>query len=350
MSDTSPVESSISPGRVAAPAAPARAGTTTRGERVEAAANVIADAADADVLLLNSPMLAPVDLQLIEMCTSRSRRTNVIFMLITHGGQAEPAYRIARWLQEHYERFTFFVTGPCKSAGTLAALGAHEIIISDYGELGPLDVQMSMEDEPAPTRSGLTALSAFTTLQAHASAAFNRFLEETKERNRFITTKTAIGVATDLASRLFAPIYAHIDAMHIGDAGRSLGIAYRYGEILSAESKNCSSRSLFKLTYGYPSHDFIIDGHQAETLFHRVRRPSQIERQLADELDSDAREPCSPGQTLLTFLNSQPTDSSREGTDDQEQGDPGQRVATEPADGGGGPGAVASGAGPASGA
>ncbi len=35
-------------------------------------------------------------------------------------------------------RVTLWVIGPCKSAGTLVAIGAHEIAFAPHGELGPL--------------------------------------------------------------------------------------------------------------------------------------------------------------------------------------------------------------------
>ena len=292
---------------------------------IQQAADAVAAAADADVLLLNGPMARPLDFQIIDLCASRARRTNVILVLVTEGGDADPAYRIARCLQEHYERFSLFVSGYCKSAGTLVALGAHEIVITDHGELGPLDVQMSKEDELGATRSGLTVLSALSALQVKAYDAFEYFLLETKNRGGgFITTRTAIRVATDLAGSLFAPIYEHVDAMHIGEADRSLRIAHRYGELLAESSQNCRSGALEMLTSSYPSHGFIIDRRQAKTLFNNVRSPSPNEMALAARLGSAARDPVlRPRSPLLGFLNSERVAASSEGDDVQDQVEPG---------------------------
>ena len=293
--------------------------------RIQQAADAVAEEADSDVFLLNGPTTRPLDFQLIDLCTLRARRTNVILVLVTEGGDADPAYRIARCLQEHYDRFSLFVSGYCKSAGTLVALGAHEIVISDYGELGPLDVQMSKEDELGATRSGLTVLSALSALQVKAYDAFEYFLLETKNRGGgFITTRTAIRVATDLAGSLFAPIYEHVDAMHIGEADRSLRIAHRYGELLAASSQNCRPGALESLTGSYPSHGFIIDRRQAETLFNKVRIPTPNEVALAACLGSVARDPVRQPQSLCLFLNSERTTASNERDDVQEQVEPGR--------------------------
>ena len=284
----------------------------------------------SDVLLLNGPMTRPLDFKIIDLCASRARRANIILILVTEGGDADPAYRIARCLQEYYDRFSLFVSGYCKSAGTLVALGAHEIIIADYGELGPLDVQMSKEDELGATRSGLTVLSALSTLQVKAYDAFEYFLLETKRRGGgFITTRTAIRVATELAGSLFAPIYEHVDAMHIGEADRSLRIAHKYGELLLESSQNCRPGALERLTSSYPSHGFIIDRLQADTLFNNVRRPLQNEIALAACLGSAARDPVQqPQNPLLGFLNSEQNASSSETDDAQEQVEPGSGSAT----------------------
>lgn len=293
-------------------------------ERIRRAADSVAKEADSDVLLLNGPMARPLDFEIIELCASRTRRKNVILMLITEGGDADPAYRIARCLQEHYERFSLFVSGYCKSAGTLVALGAHEIVIADCGELGPLDVQMSKEDELGATRSGLTVLSALSALQVKAYDAFEYFLLETKRRGGgFITTRTAIRVATDLSGSLFAPIYEHVDAMHIGEADRSLRIAHRYGEILQQSSQNCRPGALARLTSSYPSHGFIIDRIQAESLFNNVRSPHPNEAVLSACLGSAARDPVlQPQSPLLGFLNTEQTAASSKGDDVEEQVEP----------------------------
>ncbi|MBI3492251.1 MAG: hypothetical protein HY047_10790 [Acidobacteria bacterium] len=95
------------------------------------AANAVADATNADVLLVNSPIARPLDLTVLRMCRQHQRRENVLLVLITEGGDPDPAYRLARCLQDNYRRFSLFVSGYCKSAGTLVALGAHELIVAD---------------------------------------------------------------------------------------------------------------------------------------------------------------------------------------------------------------------------
>ena len=70
--------------------------------RIRKAADAVAEATDSDVLLLDGPMKYPLDFEIIDLCASMTRRANVFLVLVTEGGKADPAYRIARRLQEHY--------------------------------------------------------------------------------------------------------------------------------------------------------------------------------------------------------------------------------------------------------
>ena len=55
-------------------------------------------------------------------------------------------------------------------------------------------------------------------------------------------------------------------------------IAHDYGERLSTD--NVKPEALNQLVAGYPSHSFVIDRKEAETLFRRVRRPTDEEKAL----------------------------------------------------------------------
>lgn len=265
----------------------------------------VGDELNADVLFLNGPIHDHISFAITNICESRNRRENVIFLLITEGGSADAAYRIARCLQALYERFYFFVSGFCKSAGTLVGLGAHEIIIADQGELGPLDVQLRREDELFQTRSGLTVLSALSTLHEHAFEAYEYFLLQMNFRSGGdITTKTSAQVAAGMAGELFGRVYEHIDPMHVGEAGRFLKIAHQYGQVLQRKGENCKQNTLDTLTTQYPSHSFIIDRLQAEDLFNNVREPSPSEAELARQLGVEALKPRGQkNEPLLAFLN-----------------------------------------------
>ena len=117
--------------------------TDTRSEIVQAVS-----ALDADVLYV-SGVLDRDTADILREVHSRRTRGKCILVLTTFGGDPAAAYLMARFLRDvHPDGFTVFIPGRCKSAGTLLALGAREIVMGDRGELGPLDIQVSEKDEP----------------------------------------------------------------------------------------------------------------------------------------------------------------------------------------------------------
>ena len=272
-------------------------------------ADAVADQLDADVVHYNGPIQRPQDMLLIQQCIQRRRRRNVLLMLVTTGGDPNPAYRIARCLQDKYEQFIVYVSGYCKSAGTIIALGAHELVMSDHGELGPLDVQMSKKDELWEVQSGLTVMDTLSALQDNAFKAFEQFFIHTKAKSSgSITLKTAAQIATQMTTGLFAPLYGQVDPLHIGEAGRAMSIAGQYGRRLLSVGQNIDVNALKFIMSEYPSHGFVIDRKEAGVFFKTVREPEAMESMLAERLGDTSRWPnklTRGEQPFFEFLSSE---------------------------------------------
>lgn len=268
------------------------------------AANRIAEATDSDVFFYNSEIYRPFDDELISACVERKKRANAILLLATEGGDPDAAYRIARCFETHYEKFVCVVAGYCKSAGTMIVVGAHELVMADSGEIGPLDIQLAKKDELWDTQSGLTIMSALGILHEKAFSTFEyASLEITKRSQGRVTFKTAADVAVKFATGLFAPIYAQIDPIHVGEANRAQAIAHDYGLRLSYFSKNISVGSLEELISAYPAHGFVIDRQEADGLFNCVREPNEAEGHLIATLGKAASVPRAKGQGIRKFLS-----------------------------------------------
>ena len=243
----------------------------------------VSETLDADILYFCGDIDRNYADELIELCRNPHHRQVLLFMT-TLGGDPDGAYRIARFLQDKYERFTIYIDTLCKSAGTLVTLGADEIIMSDTAELGPLDVQILKTDELNQHSSVLDLMIAFDYLQEFALDT----LEETVVRlvdhyDGQISTKSALEVASQVATNLFAPLYAQISPTTLGNNQRSVQIARRYGERLNRG--NLQSDALDWLVIGYPSHSFVIDKQEAvDKLFESIREPSEAEEELAKHL------------------------------------------------------------------
>jgi hypothetical protein len=255
-------------------------------------ANEVAEAKDADVILINASMERGTETQFIDACLKVRRRTNAIVLIVTNGGDADVAYRIARCLQQHYTKVTALISGQCKSAGTLLAIGAHELAFSEHGELGPLDVQLRKADDMWANTSGLTVMNAFTALQTRSEEAFEHFALNIKAVTQgSVTFKTAADIATKMTVGLFSHIYQQVEVMHVGEAARAMNIAKEYGQRLDMVTDNLiDGDALSRLIAAYPSHGFVIDAKEAAELFKRVRPLTSKEKELCDILGAIARE------------------------------------------------------------
>ena len=128
------------------------------------AARAVAEDSNSDVFLYNGEIQRGKDLEFIECVFENKLRDNVLLCLTTRGGSPDAGYKMARYLQDKYEEVRVLVSGLCKSAGTLIAVGATEIVFSPYGELGPIDIQKRKVDSLVENQSGLVTTDAIETL------------------------------------------------------------------------------------------------------------------------------------------------------------------------------------------
>ena len=211
-----------------------------------------------------------------ECCASGEFAKNVILILVTYGGAADAAYKMARFLQEHYERVTVFVPTECKSAGTILAIGAHEIVVSEFGQLGPLDVQVLKQDELFERGSGASVVAAMDLLKEKSFDLFEEFLIKIKGRSGgAVTLRTCTDIAATVTAGVFSGIYSQIDPNYLGEMSRNLKIAEEYANRLAEISENIDSDAIHHLVYDYPEHGFVIDCREAESLFRNVSKPGQ---------------------------------------------------------------------------
>ena len=255
-------------------------------KKVTEAANAYGEAEDSDVLLLTGP-LDDAAYKRLKTELPPTRRKHVLMVLITWGGDAHSAYRIGRCLQRKYDEVRVYVPGACKSAGTLLAISGHKLLLSDDGELGPIDVQQMRQDDLWERTSGLIESSALESLGQVSWDMFERLVTEIKDMSLGrITFKTAADAAAPIVNGVLNPIAAQIDPLKVGETSRALQIASQYAEILNKTAKNLQRMAIQKLATGYPDHGFIIDREEAETLFNNVAVPNEMLEKLSDNLGS----------------------------------------------------------------
>ena len=243
---------------------------------------------EADIFLYSAAISdVNADKLINEIKQTSPKRNNVALIMTTYGGDPDAAFRIARYLNRKYKHFTLFVFGYCKSAGTLLALGADEIVISDFGELGPLDIQVTKDDD-FRSESGLDIQQALSVIGSQAFEMFESYLLDIISSSQAaITTKTAADIASSMAVELLSPISSQIDPLRVGEMNRLMNIALAYGQRLKPQGIEV----IKNLIYNYPSHSFVIDFEEAEKLFDTVREPYEFELSLEEAIFPLVRKP-----------------------------------------------------------
>ena len=263
-------------------------------------ANLVSEKHNADVILFSGDIENSVADQLIDLARHPDRKDNIFLMLTTRGGSPDAAYRMTRCLKRQYKKITLYIYGICKSSGTLVSVGAHEIILSDFGEFGPLDIQVGKRDELFETVSGLNITQALISLNTRTQDLFRSTLIDLKNGSRGqLSTKLAAEIASNLATGIYEKIYAQIDPAQLGSIERSINIASDYGKRLQTE--NVKLDTVDRLVTGYPSHNFVIDLEEAKTLFNYVRMPDDNEEELAKCISWVTRDPAE--KTVVLKMN-----------------------------------------------
>ncbi|WP_163006001.1 SDH family Clp fold serine proteinase [Methylobacterium brachiatum] len=204
----------------------------------------------------------------------KRRASNLVLIIVTLGGVANEAYRTTRYLQSIYDNLVVFVPAVCKSAGTLMATGANQIVMGPFGEIGPLDVQLLQRDEITGSRSGLTTRSALDDLKRHSFEMFQHFMLSIVNSSKgAVSFKTAADISTKVSSEVMSVIYNQINPEALGQDFRDLEVATKYCERLNRRFANLRTGAIKRLVHDYPSHDFVIDGEEAREIFVRLSLP-----------------------------------------------------------------------------
>jgi len=260
-------------------------------EEIGRLAKVVSDELDASVYLYSGGIDGQGYSELVRSMQANDRqpyKQNSLLILTTNGGLANSAFQIARLLQTTSAKFSLYVPRRCKSAGTLLALGAAELYMSDVSELGPLDVQLLKPNEIGERKSGLVVRTAFDGLSDECCQLFDKIMMSIKSQGATISFDRASAIATEIVTGVMAPVYGQINPDVLGSDLRNLRVATEYGNRLAESASNAKADAVVRLVSDYPSHDFIIDAHEARSLFKSVLRPTKAMYELVAKIGRPA--------------------------------------------------------------
>ena len=194
---------------------------------------------------------------IFELVSSLGRQKKLDLYILSSGGFAHPAYKIARLFQDYSEEsFSVLIPYYAKSAVTILSLGADEIIMGPASELGPIDPQFrATENSPA--------ISALTL----------------KESLEYITK--AIKEDPKIAP-LYAPLLDKVNLIELGHFEREIESAKQYGEVLlTLRKKNKllekdAKKIANQFVQQYKTHNFVIDGQVAFSLLNNTVKILEI--------------------------------------------------------------------------
>ncbi len=191
-------------------------------------------------------------------------------LLDSRGGMLDSAFKIVLYLSRYTPDIDVYVPRRAKSASTLVALGARTVLLSPFGELGPLDTQVPDPRNPTARISALDCYRSVDYVRGFAyetMSTVRRLL--IKEAGGQIPLRDLLGTASSFALGAIAPMTSGVSALDFGAWGRSLNIGEQYAELLLLDRNPDKDRAegiARRLVYGYPHHLFPIDHEEAERI------------------------------------------------------------------------------------
>jgi len=221
---------------------------------------------------------------------------NLHIFLYSYGGDPHAAYRIINLAQDKYENVEIIVPHVAKSSATLLCLGANSIRLAYGAELGPLDIQITVPDNPLKYKSGLIVSNAIDSLRNIGVKFVDDYVVTMLARtNGTIKISDLIDQGIRFAIGAIEPLSKQIDPLIASEHNMGIQIAHEYGNrLLKRYHFKDESRAaildekikqiITKLIYQYPDHGFVIDLKELEEVGLKVFPASTEQETLSLKL------------------------------------------------------------------
>jgi hypothetical protein len=243
-------------------------------------------------------------------CTARfgypheASEATIDLVLDTFGGSLDTAFKMVLFLSRFTRRLRVFVPRRAKSAGTLIAIGAYELHMSPFAELGPLDTQIRDPRNPTDRVSALDCYQSVDYVRTFGLNTLNRtFRALAGETRALIPLSQLVNTSATFSIGSIAPILTQVNALDFGGWGRTLRIGEMYSQTLLSragftddESKEIAHR----LVYGYTHHPYAIDVDEAQRMGLRPLTMSQEQYESAMDIVTACAE---PGTVVVGFAD-----------------------------------------------
>lgn len=185
----------------------------------------------------------------------------VDFLVVSNGGDPITIARVISLLRERFEKVSVLLPYVAYSAATLLALGADEIIMHPFSNLGPVDPQLTVNK---PRQGGGVDTITFGTEDM---------------RNYFAFVRSEVGITDQKeVTKAFELLCKEVGAIPMGIAKRSAQLTLALGEkLLSLHMKDGSQVKAITetLNRSFHHHGYPLGRSEAENIGLPVVRPSE---------------------------------------------------------------------------
>lgn len=190
----------------------------------------------------------------------------VDFLIISNGGDPITSLRIMGLLRERFDDVAVLLPYVAYSAATILALGANEIIMHPFSNLGPVDPQLTITRQ-----NGLGQQEQLN----FSSEDLRNFID-------FIRCDVGISDQQHLISAI-SPLIKDVGSLPIGRAKRGQQLSFTLSEkMLSThiEDKNKAKAIAKALNTAYYHHGYAVDRKEASDMGLTIEKPDAKMEQL----------------------------------------------------------------------
>ena len=193
-------------------------------------------------------------------------------LLHSPGGDIEAAYRMVIALREYVTDMEVLVPLWAKSAATFFCLAANSIHMGQHGELGPLDPQQLSTSGSVMRKSALETFKALEQTLGYSLDSLNGVVKHIIALSPNMDMPFVLEHARPYFAAIVSPLYSMADLHELGEAGRALAIGEEYARIVMerwgyADRESKEIRMIVRhLVWDYPTHGFVIDCMQAQSI------------------------------------------------------------------------------------
>jgi Serine dehydrogenase proteinase len=238
---------------------------------------------------------------------------NVI--LDSTGGPLDSAFRTVLYLSRYAETLNVYVPRKAKSASTLIAVGANQLFMSPFGELGPLDTQIR---DPRNPTDYISALDCYQSVDYVREFGFSTLSQALKQLAAVTQGKLLLTDSLDAAAQFaigsITPMLSQTRSLDFGAWGRSLKMGEKYAQILICRAAQIdqlkAEKIASRLVYGYTHHLFPIDITEARDMGLKPEEMSEEQCESAVKIV----ETCTDNQVCIEFVDGYEEPEERAGS------------------------------------